>query len=253
MASADYSVLTPERVSLEYGIAGIGSRGAAAIVDTLIQFVAIGAILLASAAVSLLSRVLAGLVLDLGGAAAMGALTAVLLAVTLLATSVVALGYFMFFEIIWSGQTPGKRVLGIRVLRESGYPIRPVDAVIRNIVRTVDWLPFFYGTGALVMLLNGRSRRLGDFACGTIVVREGSRVLWPGPSGAVAAEPRGYSLSISGADATLVRDFLLRRSGMHPQARADLAKRLANALSQRYHLPLESDSDAEPFLERLAG
>jgi uncharacterized RDD family membrane protein YckC len=247
MASADYRVLTPERVSLEYGIAGIGSRGAAAIVDTLIQFTAIGLILVASAIVGALS----GVVLSPAGGEFPGPLASVQIALTVVAIGAVALGYFMFFEIIWSGQTPGKRVLGIRVLRESGYPIRPVDAVIRNIVRTVDWLPFFYGTGALVMLLNGRSRRLGDFACGTIVVREGSRVLWPGPSGAVAAEPRGYSLSISGADATLVRDFLLRRGSMHPQARADLAQRLARVLSERYHLPRESASNAERFLEHL--
>ena len=101
--------------------------------------------------------------------------TAVLLAASVLGAFVVTSGYFMVFEIIWNGQTPGKRVLGVRVIRESGYPLRPVDSVVRNVVRIVDWLPFFYGIGVLVMLFNGRSRRLGDFAAGTIVVREGAR------------------------------------------------------------------------------
>src|SRR5260221_12522374 len=152
----------------------------------------------------------------------------------------------MLFEILWNGQTPGKRMLGIRVIRENGYPMRPIDAVIRNLVRIVDWLPSGYGIGVLTMLLNKRSKRLGDFASGTIVVREGTRgaaILFP-----AVAEPGGVRLS--NADATLVRDFLVRRSSMHPQARAELAARLAAVLVQRY--ALTADADSEPFLERLA-
>jgi uncharacterized RDD family membrane protein YckC len=167
-----------------------------------------------------------------------------------LALLVVTAGYFMLFEILWNGQTPGKRLLGVRVIRENGYPIRPVDAVIRNLVRIVDFLPASYGVGILTMLLNKRSKRLGDFASGTIVVREGARgaaaVLISVRS---APESRGYALSST--DATLVRDFLTRRVTMHADARARLALRLATALAQRYGLPLESDS--ERFLERLAG
>jgi hypothetical protein len=96
------------------------------------------------------------------------------------------------------------------------------------------------------MLLNKRSKRLGDFASGTIVVREGSRgatLLMPG-----AAEPRGVRLSA--ADATLVRDFLVRRASMDPRARANLAARLSAVLVQRYALTL--DTEPEPFLEQLA-
>src|SRR6266568_1097330 len=166
MASAEYSVLTPERVSLQYDIAGIGSRGAAALVDTLIQSVALIVILVA---------VTAGLAassefFSLGAGAA-----TLSLALFALALFLVADGYFMLFEILWSGQTPGKRMVGIRVMRENGYPIRPIDAVIRNLVRIVDWLPAGYGVGVLTMLFNKRARRLGDFASGTIVVREGAR------------------------------------------------------------------------------
>jgi uncharacterized RDD family membrane protein YckC len=243
MASADYSVLTPERVSLEYGIAGIGSRGGAAIIDTLIQSVALLVIIVAGASA--------------GAAASLfsGSFAEVLLIVILaLGGFVITAGYFMVFEIIWNGQTPGKRVLSIRVIRESGYPIRPADSVIRNVVRIVDWLPLFYGIGVLVMLFNKRSKRLGDFASGTLVVREGgarqtlSTVVTPATLEPVALEPRGYALS--SADATLIRDFLVRRNGLHPDARADLARRLASAMAQRYQLPLEEDP--EVFLERLA-
>jgi uncharacterized RDD family membrane protein YckC len=239
MASSDYNVLTPERVSLEYDIAGIGSRGAAAIVDTLIQAVTLSVVLLGLSAAATLGSNSLGLGALFGRAGAL-----LLFGLFALAVLVVTSGYFMFWEILWSGQTPGKRLVGVRVIRENGYPLRPVDAVIRNLVRIVDWLPSFYGVGMLVMLLNRRSRRLGDFASGTIVVRERSSLL---PT-AFATEPHDYALAP--ADATLVRDFLARRAGLHPRARADLAQRIATALAQRYSLTV--DGDPERFLERLS-
>jgi uncharacterized RDD family membrane protein YckC len=240
MASAEYSILTPERVKLQYDIAGIGSRGAAAIVDTTIQALAVTIMLVALSAGGLAVSAFVG-----GGAGA------VALGVGLLSLGVFAVtgGYFMLFEILWNGQTPGKRLVGLRVIRENGYPIRPVDAVIRNLIRIVDWLPMAYGFGVLTMLLNSRSRRLGDFASGTLVVREGqsagaAAIILPTTAG-------GRVLALSPAEARLVRDFLARRATMHPRARADVATRLAVALARRYALPLESEP--EPFLEQLAG
>jgi uncharacterized RDD family membrane protein YckC len=238
MASAEYSVLTPERVSLQYDIAGIGSRGAAAIVDTVIQIVSVIVLAIGSFA--------AGVVGALFGVRGT-ALGVFMFALFVLALFVVMAGYFMLFEILWNGQTPGKRLVGVRVMRENGYPIRPVDAVIRNVVRIVDWLPGMYGIGLLTMLLNKRSKRLGDFASGTIVIREGAR----GAAAAMiptAGTARGYALSNS--DATLVRDFLTRRVTMNTVARADLAQRLASTLATRYGLSVEGE--AEKFLEELA-
>jgi uncharacterized RDD family membrane protein YckC len=241
MASTDYRVLTPERVNLQYDIAGIGSRGAAAAIDTVVQMV----LLLVGAAVAF------------GGGVVMAAfgyrnetLGWIMLALFALCLFVVTIGYYMLFEILWSGQTPGKRLVGLRVLRENGYPIRPVEAVIRNLVRIVDALPIFYAIGVITMLLNSRAKRLGDFAAGTIVVREGSHATFAMPDQVLANTPlRGPSLRAD--DATLVRDFLVRRHAMNPQARTALAARLAEALSIRYGLPPEGD--AETFLERLAG
>jgi hypothetical protein len=159
----------------------------------------------------------------------------------------VTVGYFILFEIIWSGQTPGKRLVGVRVLRENGYPVRPVDVAIRNLVRIVDGLPFGYAVGVLTMLCNGRAKRLGDFAAGTIVVREGARERFRPPEFVAEDESRGPALRAE--DATLVRDFLIRRQGMHPTARHELARRLAAALAARYGVGLEGDPEA--FLERL--
>jgi hypothetical protein len=101
--------------------------------------------------------------------------------------------------------------------------------------------------------MNRRSRRLGDFASGTIVVRLGGRRTWsslPFLTGSSTEQSRGYALS--SADASLVRDFLVRRGGMHPPARAELAQRLAVAVARRYHLPLDAGGDPERFLEDLS-
>ena len=236
MTSADYTVLTPERVALEYGVAGIGSRGGAAIIDTALQFLAL--------------FVLGVGILGSGAALAnIPGAQAIEIAIGVLGLFVVTSGYFIVFEILWSGQTPGKRLLGLRVLRESGYPLRPTDAVIRNLVRIVDWLPVGYGVGVLVMLLNQRSKRLGDFAAGTLVVREGlPRQLSALQTHSVEA-PTGVSLNAQ--DATLVRDFLVRRQEMVPPARAALARRLASALATRYAITLDASGDPEAFLERL--
>lgn len=211
------------------------------IIDTLIQSVALTVLLVAGLAAGAL----------IGFASGRFAEWIVLVALAL-GGFVVTAGYYLVFEIIWNGQTPGKRAVGIRVIRENGYPVRPVDSVIRNVVRIADWVPIFYGIGVLVMLFNKRSRRLGDFAAGTIVVREGARrTLTNVASVAASDETPVASVVLSSADATLVRDFLVRRASIDPAARADLARRLADVLARRYHLP--AGDDPEVFLERVSG
>ena len=199
------------------------------------------------------------------GAGLFGAIVLILL---FLGTFFLIWGYYMVFEIVWSGQTPGKRALGLRVIRENGYPLRAGDAVVRNLIRILDGPPFFGAVlGSLVMLCNDRAKRIGDFAAGTIVVREGKRQrlgelgrLEPGPAGAATAGATAAATadapvmaSLSAADATLVRDFLVRRAEMYPDARSALAQRLAEHLSRRYGYPLPERGGAERFLESLAG
>src|SRR5438067_12818335 len=119
MASTDFQVLTPERVSLQYDIAGIGSRGAACAIDTVVQ-----AVLLVIAFIGLSGTALSVASFLGGGDTLVGILV---IALVVLALFAITVGYFMLFEIIWSGQTPGKRLLGVRVIRENGYPLRPVE------------------------------------------------------------------------------------------------------------------------------
>jgi uncharacterized RDD family membrane protein YckC len=78
--------------------------------------------------------------------------------------------YAVPFEIFWNGQTPGKRVVGLRVLQENGVPVGWGGSVLRNLLRAVDFLPALYGFGLISMLSDRRFRRLGDMAAGTVVV-----------------------------------------------------------------------------------
>lgn len=254
VAADDYQVLTPERVSLRYDLAGVGSRTAAALVDSAIQFVALLVLGLAMLAVAAIVSV-SGLTLGRwfgptppgGPRDVLFIVIGVFLIVLFFA---ITWGYYFVFEIVWNGQTPGKRALGLRVIRDNGYPLRASDAVVRNLLRIVD---SFTTIGLVVMLLNNQSKRLGDFAAGTVVVREGTRhrplaTLAPDPPA-----PSAGAVTLRPEDATLVRDFLMRRASMEPAPRAALAARLATLLSRRYaldHFRPHNQSD-ETFLETL--
>ena len=80
--------------------------------------------------------------------------------------------YFVFFEAVWNGTTPGKRALRLRVVKAGGYPLSFMDAVLRNLLRTADFLPVGYLLGLVAMTWDGRFARLGDRAAGTMVVIE---------------------------------------------------------------------------------
>jgi uncharacterized RDD family membrane protein YckC len=222
---------------LQYDIAGIGSRSAAYGVDFAIQcalFIVLGMLFLAG---SILSDQIE----------ALGTwLVVTLIVIWAMGLFIVSWAYFPIFEIAWSGQTPGKRAIGLRVIRENGYPIRASDAIVRNLLRIIDG----NFIGLLVMLLNVRSKRLGDFAAGTIVIREARVPALLELAAETSAEP-GRGPMLSGEDATLVRDFLARRSSINQDARVDLGARLAARLASRYGLSTPGPGEVEQFLERL--
>jgi uncharacterized RDD family membrane protein YckC len=151
-----HEILTTEKVPFTYRVAGMGSRFLAWLIDALLMSLLV------------FGGLLAGSVLD---ALRPGLGTAVFL----VGMFVVTWGYFLFFEWLWHGQTPGKRLLGIRVIQWRGTGIAFYQAAVRNILRVVDSLPWllilgFYGLGFLVAACNRRQRRLGDLAAGTLVV-----------------------------------------------------------------------------------
>ena len=148
-------VATPELVTFGYQLAGPGSRFLAQLIDFPIQ-VAI-----------LIVALLAGI--SLGGLTGDSNLAT---AATVILGSVVVWGYYPICETVWSGKTVGKFAFGLRVVGDQGEPIQFTQAMIRNLVRIVDFLPVFYGVGIIALFWNGRGKRLGDLAAGTVVVRE---------------------------------------------------------------------------------
>jgi uncharacterized RDD family membrane protein YckC len=160
------TISTPEQVAFHYELAGIGTRFVAALIDYLII---VTALLLLSCAFSFLQ---VGSLLASGGESG----TYLVLALMVIIFFVIFWGYFVIFETLWSGQTPGKRLGRLRVIRQDGQPVHAGEVMIRNLVRIVDFLPGFYGVGLLVMFIDKEARRLGDMAAGTIVVREGEQV-----------------------------------------------------------------------------
>ena len=149
-------VATPELVTFGYQLAGPGSRFLAQLIDFPIQ--------------------VAALVLAILGGVSLGALLGnngnVAIAASVILAFIVVWGYYPVSEAAWSGKTIGKYAFGLRVVGDQGEPIQVSQAVIRNLVRIIDFLPFFYGIGILALFWNGRGKRLGDLAAGTVVVRE---------------------------------------------------------------------------------
>ena len=164
LATEDILVIeTPERVPLHFALASIGNRFIACAIDHAIQVLAVGLIAIASlilASFSFFERGLAG---------APKWVYAVMIIVLFLIFS----GYFAFFEWIWSGQTPGKRWLKLRVIREDGRPITFWEAAVRNLLRSFDMMPVpFYSVGLISVFSTTRDQRIGDMVAGTVVVRE---------------------------------------------------------------------------------
>jgi len=240
----DYTVLTPENVLLRFHVAGMGSRFAAAVVDYLIVGFAYLALALGAAAVGAATDALS----------LPGIVPSVLAAILLLLTFLLWWGYFVLFELLWNGQSPGKRLLHIRVARADGLPVGPSTVIVRNLMRIVDTLLFL---GPIVMLVDAQGRRLGDLAAGTLVVRE--------TTGSLAAldtlaDPALPLISreqfnafvparpVGRAQYTLARDYFARRSRLTGDASAAVARALAENLADSLELPREQIGDPEEFL-----
>jgi uncharacterized RDD family membrane protein YckC len=234
---------TPEQIALELPLAGIGSRFMAIAIDTLIQFalyLLVGIIAIFTVAAD--ASVFWYLPHVIGPALAIFILFAIYW------------GYFAIFEILWKGQTPGKRYTGIRVIKESGRPINAFEAVGRNLMRAVDVLPGIYGVGLVCMMCNRQSRRLGDFVAGTVVVHEKPteevRPMWN-----TAGEAGAASAGVGGATAdelVLIETYLSRRFELDPEVRLRTAIQIANRIKEKTGMESQPRQHVDDFLEEAA-
>jgi uncharacterized RDD family membrane protein YckC len=222
-------VETPEQVRFDVRLAGPARRSVAYIVDLLIEL----AVLLGLAVVLLVG----GVEYDNLQGWSLGLYVLVLFAVEW--------GYHVFFETIWSGRTPGKRLVGLRVIKEGGYSVAFSDALLRNLLRAADFLPTAYALGLIVMAADGRFRRLGDWVAGTMVIVEarshvGARVeLAPAEPRELAAISSGVLLSAAELEA--IELFVRRRELKRTVRAVELAELILPTLLDRLPASLRQD------------
>ncbi len=234
---------TPENVVFDYEVAGIGSRFLAALVDTtLILLVDSLIAIVATIAFQIAARSFSAFE-DAGGW---------VIAVVSLTVFVVMGGYYMVFEALWNGQSPGKRLVNLRVIRADGTPITLTESLIRNFMRLIDFFPFGYGLAFITMFIDKQSRRLGDIAAGTLVVFDRPEAtlesLRPRQPVAVSLAPTSQSVPEDAAssppipverltdrDAAMIEAYLLRRRDLSGRIR--LAAQIAESIHNRMGLP----------------
>lgn len=234
------AVTTPENVTFHFELAGPGTRAAAWVLDLLVMATMITTV---------------AIVVSLAGAALASLANVIMLVVSFL----VLWWYGTLFEWAWRGQSLGKRVLGLRVLQQNGLRITFAQAVIRNLVRVVDMLPFSYLVGGASLLIDARARRLGDLAAGTIVIQE--RTL-PAPSVIVPpalryntflADPnvRHAARRITAPERDVMIAVSLRRDALPLHVRHELFEELAAHLEGRLGLPRPAQLSAERYVMNL--
>ncbi len=241
-------VRTPESIAFNYELAGLGSRFLALTVDLAIQILTL--VVLGLGLLLVVSR-LPRVAHAVGAAVAPGKLAeSVGLAAVIAVLFMLLFGYFIVFEALWNGQTPGKKLLGLRVVRDGGYPIDFGASLIRNLIRVGEQLIGFYALAAISALISPENKRLGDHAAGTIVVRD-ARLASPRSLTEPRAEPvYAPTAYLSGEERALIKRFLDRRDALSADRRKELAAQLALRIRER--IPPElSRLDDESLLERL--
>jgi len=235
-----HAIRTPEQVVIEYRIAGLGSRSLAWLIDQAVLFAALAVASLLLAWIPAIARTALGMI----------------------AGFVIFVGYSMAFEAAWDGQTPGKRMLGIRAIDARGFSISPVSVLIRNAVRALDFFPPPCGVaiGGIVALLDPLGRRIGDLAAGTIVISERHPPIprrvaegFSRPNSLDRPEIRTRALRrIPPALRECILSLLLRRDRLDDDARIDLFDRTADLLARRLEIPRESFLSGERLVEDVA-
>lgn len=244
---SDYlGIDTPENVVFGYQLAGLGSRFLAALFDTV--FLIILAMLFLIAQLSLSSYFNAW---DLNENWVVVIFTVFYF--------LIYWGYYITFELVWNGQSPGKRLARLRVVQTNGIPLTFGASLIRNLVRTIDFIPL-YGIGAVTMFISRQSRRLGDYAAGTLVVHDRTIGLHElNKKKAWEIDPKMMQIidlplnRLNESDVQLAEEYLSRRHELAP------APQLLHLLLKKIYGKLEAElpepmllSEATELLGRIA-
>lgn len=221
-------VETPEHVRFDYPLAGPSRRAVAYLIDAMIRAGVVFVVVL------VLQLVEIGVGFD-------GMSTGA----TLIAIFLLDWFYYVFFETIWSGRSPGKRALRLRVVGQDGRSLTVLDSVLRNLLRAADFLPFGYAVGLVVVSSDPMFRRLGDMVAGTVVVIEDpGRVTAPlylhPPPTVEEMERLPSRMPVSREELEAIEVFLRRRGTLAPLRELELAEMIAPIFAKRlnlFHVP----------------
>ncbi len=216
-----FTFQTPESVELEFTLAGIGNRAYALLID----YIVLGSILIVLLLMWALISILLGTLYENTNLALW------IIAIQLLILFFTYVGYFVFFETLWQGQTPGKKLVKIRVIRDDGRPVRLQQATLRSLLRPLDDL---LSLGAFMIIFGRQEKRLGDWLAGTIVIQEEQATTSATFPISEAAKTLALELPNEAAlsrllpeDFAVIRDYLQRREGMMTKARLEVSRKLA--------------------------
>ena len=228
---------TPESVELEFILAGLGNRIYALIIDYLIW----------SSILILVLIVWAFLIAQVAWLRS-EPIRLWITAIQLLILFGVYIGYFICFETLWRGQTPGKRYVKIRVIREDGRNVGIQQSILRSLLRPIDDILCL---GFLFILFTAQEKRLGDLVAGTILIQEGQTVAKQKIEISPAATDVANRIIETGKVAALtpdqfatIRKYLYRYPALAPSARNNVSQKLAHQLLERIDLV-----DAPPTID----
>jgi uncharacterized RDD family membrane protein YckC len=245
----DLRIETPEQIDLEFELAGLGTRTVSWIVDAFVKL-----------AITFLTMIVVTIIL--------GFLEIKQRDSDWLKYSTAFIGmavaffwilYDIVFETWWSGQTPGKRAMGARVVRDGGAPVDFTASCIRNFLAMADFLPIGYLFGALLIALTGKRQRLGDIAAGTLVIRERKQGT-PARTDKMVEQFASAEITFTAAqlgrctaeDRRILRSFMQRLFQMPPAARFKLAGRLVETMQKRMETPPAESLDSPGNVAWLA-
>lgn len=253
-AAPEVTVETPEHFELAFELAGPVTRMGAYLIDKLVQV----GVIVSLVAMFLLLRFIGTEIAAVAGALQL--VVAILhqwfVAIVIILYGAISIGYFIMFEYAWSGVTPGKQRLGIRVIRTDARPLTLLDSVVRNVLRWIDILGETIPIGFLVMLGDSKNRRLGDFAAGTLVVVSRETEPLGLPMEGTHKDPcldvlQPVVMSMTVQDYKLISGFLARREGLDENRRCTLARRILTNLLVKVDVPFHNAALVERTLEDL--
>ncbi len=261
----EHAIDTPEQVELRFPLAGLGSRFLAVLLDIAIQ-VAANFVLIILIVVAFTATERSGALNHMSATAGKWFAAGIILIYFLLFW-----GYFSLFEAFSNGQTPGKKVLKIRVIKDSGRQITFFEALARNLLRVIDALPGMYLVGAISILLTKQNKRLGDLVADTIVVHERvddfsgyqatpvSRTFSAGwfatpsaPTPQSSSIPADRIALLGDEDLHLVDSYLARALALPLDTRAALASRLLDGLCRKMAVDVPMEIAPERTLEAIS-